>query len=458
MKKNIPTILIIIGISGDLSRRKLLPAIGQIAAVGELPDQFRIVGITRQAGITVESLLAGNGAAADIKNLAGTKAAEYLRSHLELFAMDLLEPKDYARLNIQLEAIGREMGASPQRLFYLSVPPQVSGSIIELLGQTKLASQPNTKLLLEKPFGVDLASAQELVADINRYFQPEQIYRIDHYLAKETAQNLVVFRQDNSLFKRTWNKDFIDRIEITASETISINGRAVFYEQTGALRDFVQSHLLQLSALTLMDIPPTHDLEEIPIRRLTALRQLHLPAGQSVTAAVKRGQYRGYQKEANNPGSTVETFVSLTLESDDPAWAGVPIILTTGKALAENFTGIKIFYKKDQSHEANDLIMRLQPDAGIELCLWSKQPGYDHKVDRHQLRFSFQDHYQNLPEAYEQVLFNAISSDHSLFAGSEEVLETWRILDEIQRTWEMSADDLIIYEPGANIAEILAGK
>jgi glucose-6-phosphate 1-dehydrogenase len=446
MKENRPTILVIIGISGDLSRRKLLPAISQIAAAGELPDKFRIVGITRQAGMTASQIL------------EPVSDASYLREHLELFTMDLLSPADYQRLDSRLTAIDQELGGSSQRLFYLSVPPQVSRPIIELLGETKLSARPRTKLLLEKPFGVDLASAQELVEHISRYFQEEQVYRIDHYLAKDNAQNLLVFRQDNSLFKRTWNQDFIERIEIVASEQIGISGRAVFYEQTGALRDLVQSHLLQLSALTLMDIADANHLEEVPQRRLAALRLLHLPDRKPVAAAVRRGQYQGYQAEVNNPGSTVETFVALDLESDDPAWAGVPITLVTGKALDQKFTGIKIFYKKDQSHEANDLILRLQPDSGIELCLWAKRPGYDYQVIRHPLRFSFQEHYSTLPEAYEQVLFNAINSDHTLFTSSAEVLETWRILDEVQRAWEMSSEDLRIYPAGSSITEILGDQ
>lgn len=450
MKKNIPTILIIIGISGDLSRRKLLPAIAQIAAAGETPEKFRIVGITRQADLK---------AAALTKNIKDS--ADYVRNHLEFFSMDLLAAGDYERLNRRLDAIAREWseGAQPaetQRLFYLSVPPQVSQPIIELLGRSGLAAKPRTKLLLEKPFGVDLASARELVDEVGRHFAAEQIYRIDHYLAKETAQNLIVFRQDNALFKRSWNRDFIERIEITASEEIGINGRAVFYEQTGALRDLVQSHLLQLAALALMDLPEAAGLAEVPARRLAALRQLRLLEGQAVRTAVKRGQYRGYQAEVKNPGSTVETFVSLRLESTDPKWAGVPIILTTGKALDKKFTGIQIFYKQDKGHEANSLTLRLQPEEGVELCLWAKKPGYDRQVEHHPLKFTFGEYYANLPEAYEQVLFNAINSDHSLFTTSEEILETWRILDEVQRAWEMTSADLIIYEPGSSPAEVLA--
>jgi len=442
---NQPTILVIIGISGDLSQRKLLPAIAQLSAAGALPSEYKIVGVTRRANLSVDDLL------------AKTKKAGAIKKNLEIFEMDLADVQDYLKLAKHLEAIEEKFSAPAQRLFYLAVPPQISRPVIEFLGASGLAKIKNTKLLLEKPYGVDLESAQELITYINNYFPPEQVYRIDHYLAKEMAQNIIVFRQDNSLFKRTWNKDFIERIEIIAAENIGIEGRAVFYEQTGALRDLIQSHLLQLAAITLMDLPADRDLSSVPELRLKALRKLHLPEGKAVEVSVRRGQYQGYQAEVNNNGSTVETFVSLTLESSDPKWTGVPIILTTGKALDQKFTTIKISYKKDQSHEANELVLRLQPDEGVELCLWTKRPGYDHEVNRHALKFSFQEYYANLSEAYEQVLFNALQSDHSLLASSDEVLASWEILDVIQKSWEMSADDLIIYKPGSKIEDILRG-
>jgi glucose-6-phosphate 1-dehydrogenase len=443
MKNSQPTIIIIIGISGDLSRRKLLPALAQIAAAGELPEEYKIIGVTRKTDLVLADLLV------NVKN------PETISNKIELWDMNLAEQGDYEKFALHLQELEQKFSAPAQRLFYLSVPPQISRPIIELLGLSGLASVPSTKLLLEKPFGVDLASAQELVEHIDRYFQSEQVYRIDHYLAKETAQNIIVFRQDNSLFKRTWNNEFIEKIEIIASETISIEGRAVFYEQTGALRDLVQSHLLQLAALTLMDIPDSEQFSEIPARRLEALKNLHLAADVAVTDNVKRGQYDGYQTEINNIGSTVETFVSLNLESDDPKWRGVPIILSTGKSLDQKFTGIKISYRKDKSHESNQLILRLQPDEGVELCLFAKRPGYDHQVERHPLKFVFQEYYSDLPEAYEQVLFDAINSNHALFTTSDEVLASWQILDPIQKVWRMDSDDLIIYKSGSSLDDIL---
>ena len=200
-----------------------------------------------------------------------------------------------------------------------------------------------------------------------------------------------------------------------------------------------------------MDLPDDRSLADVPGRRLEALRSLKLANETDVT----RGQYLGYQEEVNNIGSTVETFVSVKLESTDSKWEGVPIILTTGKSLDDKFIGVKISYKKDKSYEANQLVLRLQPNEGVDLCLWSKKPGYDYQVDKHPLKFAFGEHYDSFPEAYEQVLFNAINSDHSLFASGEEVLESWRIIDVIQKNWEMNADDLIIYKPGSNIYSIL---
>ncbi|MEO5949160.1 MAG: glucose-6-phosphate dehydrogenase, partial [Candidatus Saccharimonas sp.] len=260
-----PTILIIIGVTGDLSRRKLLPALEKIGASSIAPEKLRIVGITRQQQ-TVDDVLARVSSHVD-----------YVRGNLEVYSMSLVDQAEYIELKAHLDSIEQEMGGSAQRLIYLSVPPQISQPIVELLGESGIAQIPHTKLLLEKPFGVDLSSAKELIEQAKRYFDEDQLYRIDHYLAKEMTQNLVVFRQQNSLFKRTWNRDFIDSIEIVASETIGIEGRAEFYEQTGALRDLIQSHLLQLAALTLADLPTSvqdGDWKCVPTARLHALQHI----------------------------------------------------------------------------------------------------------------------------------------------------------------------------------------
>lgn len=427
-----PTILVIIGITGDLSTRKLLPAIEKIVDSGAAPRELKVIGITRREVLAEEVLSSVDG------------KIDFLRNNLEMYQMDLTSPEGYLKLKSDLEATRSSMGASTQTLFYLSIPPQISHSIITMLGEAGIADLPGTKLLLEKPFGVDLESATELVDHVRSHFTEDQVYRIDHYLAKEMTQNLVVFRESNSLIKRTWNKDFIESIEIVASESIGIEGRAEFYEQTGALRDLIQSHLLQLAALVLADFP-TIEWPSIPEQRLLALRQLKAP--QDVEADVVRSQYMGYREEVGNPVSFVETFVSVRLFSDDTRWRGVPIRLTSGKAMPEKTTEIRINYRKDRAEEANSLVLHIQPDEGVVLDIWAKQPGYERKLQKFPLSFSYQGHFDELPEAYERVFLDAMKSDHTLFTRSDEVLETWRIIDPIQKYWAMN-DSISEYAKG----------
>lgn len=438
------TIIVIFGISGDLARRYLLPAILEIGNRSMMPSQFHIVGVTRQSNISMDFLF------------KQTSDSTYLKEHMSLKQMDVSDINEYEKLDKYLEGIEKKLDFPPdsERLFYLSVPPQVSKSIIELLGTSMLSKKRKTKLLLEKPFGINLENATDLANHINRYFLPQQVYRVDHYMAKETAQNIIVFRDGNSLFKKTWNKDFIKSIEIIASEEIGIEGRANFYEQTGALRDIVQSHLIQLLALTIMELPQNGKFDEVPHLRLEALKNLIVSDPSQIGYAI-RGQYEGYKEEVNNPLSIVETFVSMKLESKDPKWTGVPMTLITGKALKNKFTEIRILYKKEKDNESNELFLRLQPEEGIQLNMWAKRPGYERSICPHNLSFKFREHYDILPEAYELVLFNAINSDHSLFTSSDEIIEAWRIIDILQKKWEKSEDNLIIYKKGSTVDEVM---
>jgi glucose-6-phosphate 1-dehydrogenase len=433
----LPTILVIIGITGDLSKRKLLPAIEQLAKARVLPELLRVVGITRQ-DMAKDSIIAAQ------------QHASYLDQRLEMFKMDLADSAEYDRLKAHLEKIEADLGTPAQKVFYLSIPPQFSRSIVERLGDAGFAKDPTTKLLLEKPFGTDLISARELVAETRQAFSEKQIYRIDHYLAKEMAQNLIIFRGSNALFRRTWNREFIERIEIVASEKIGIEGRAEFYEQTGALRDLVQSHLLQLAALVLMNVPRADALDTVPVLRYDALRQLRLSKD---TLAI-RGQYDSYEQEVNNIGSTTETYVDLTLESLDERWLGVPIRIVTGKALQEKATYIRIIYKKNESHEANELTISLQPDAAIKLQMWTKVPGYERKLEQHDLKILLEDQFPVIPEAYEQVLLDAITTHHALFASSDEVLETWRIIQPLLNIWQMDSTPLVQYQKGSAAGQV----
>lgn len=424
------TVLVIIGISGDLAQRKLLPAIREIAQMKALPEAFRIIGVSRR----------------DLK-LADVAPPDddFWEQHLELRQMDLDDTQAYHDLAAQLEGVERSLGGSVQKLFYLSVPPEAAQTVVQKLGESGLAEAPRTKLLLEKPFGTDLASAQELVNDLKKHFKEDQVYRIDHYLAKEMAQNLVVFRSANPVFSETWSSKFIASIDIVAAETIGIEGRATFYEQTGALRDLVQSHLLQLTALTLMELPKLDDWQSIPRLRYQALAAIK-PATKAV-----RAQYEGYKEEVKNPHSSVETFVSLKLESSDPRWKGVPITITTGKAVSQKFTEIRVAYRGPGNTESNVLTLRMQPDEGVTISLWVKKPGYERQLQQLPLSFQYKHHFEDkLPDAYERVFMDAMRSDHSLFTTSQEVLASWEILAPIQKAWQASADDLEIYKKGSS--------
>jgi glucose-6-phosphate 1-dehydrogenase len=429
------TILVIFGISGDLSHRYLLPALSEVINNKKLPEEFSIIGVSRR-DINLDDVLQGK--------------QECLRQFAEPLQMDLESGESYQTLKNKIEAISAAFKTKPEVIYYLSVPPAGVLPIIQHLGEAGLNSS-NAKLLLEKPFGTNLESAQKLIAETQKHFPEDQVYRIDHYLAKEMAQNIVVFLGSNTLFRHVWNNTFIEKIEIEAAEKISIEGRANFYDSNGALRDIVQSHLVQLAALTLMEpCTDVFEFSELPARRLAALRSLRL-----IDDEVVRGQYEGYKNEVNDPNSVTETFVSLNIESTDARWQGVPIKLTTGKNLKEKLTEIRVYFKKVDEAEENLLTLRIQPDEAIVIQLWVKQPGYERRLQKIPHEFTYSKHFDHLPDAYEQVLVDAIQSNHSLFASSDEVLASWEILEAVQEKWTASNDDLVIYKPGSTSEEIL---
>ena len=417
------TSIVIIGVTGDLSRRKLLPALEQIRQ--NTDHEFDIVGISRRD--------------VDLRELVGETLAPIAR----MVQMDLNDMSAYERLFADLA-----LDSNHQALVYLSVPPLAVTQIVSFLGRAGF-NDANVKLLFEKPFGVDLESAKEMVEQTRQYFSEDHMYRIDHYLAKEMAQNVVAFRTHNALFARTWNNDFIESIEIIASETIDIEGRAEFYEQTGALRDVLQGHLMQLLALTIMDTPTEISWEDLPVYRLDALR--HLKTAE--VAESSRAQYDGYQEEVQNIGSTTETFVVVTLASNDEKWHGVPLRLMTGKALAEKTTEIRVHFKPLGSAASNCLRFRIQPNEGVEIDLMTKKPGYVREFQSQALSFDYPVEAQ-LPDAYEQVLVDAIESRKSLFTSSDEILESWRVLQPLLHSWAMGDIPMGAYAKGAAIESL----
>lgn len=424
------TKLLIFGITGDLSRRKLLPALKQLYATGRY-DDMEIIGVSRRE-VDVPALLTD---AIDDTSFA---------NNVSVFTMDLAEADDYVRLREHLAIQEGE-----QLIVYLSVPPAAVSQIVDLMGEAGL-NTPNVKLLFEKPFGMDYASATEALARTERYYPEQQIYRIDHYLAKEMAQNIVAIRGRNALFSRLWSNQHIEKIEVIASETIGIEGRVQFYEQTGALRDVLQGHLMQLLALVLMEIPDDFNWQQLPARRLAALRQIQ-PAH---PAGAARAQYTGYQDEAENPGSQTETFVSVELFSNDPTWIGVPLHLITGKALNEKTTEIHIYLRKNHDAESNRVTFRIQPNEGVEMDLYVKKPGYGRDFETQTFGFTYEND-ALLPDAYERVLVDAISSHKNLFTEGDEVLTSWQILQPLLDAWAMDDAPIAQYKQGSTTSDIL---
>jgi glucose-6-phosphate 1-dehydrogenase len=425
------TKLLIFGITGDLSTRKLLPALKEIIGTGDF-DDLSIIGVSRRQ-VNIQDLLQSSLGETDLVD------------KVSIFSMDLAVAGDYVRLKDFIA-----LDDSEQLLVYLSVPPQAATDIVDFMGEAQI-NTPNVKILFEKPFGVDLQSAEDIIARTAHYYSEEQLYRIDHFLAKEMAQNIVAFRGGNALFGHIWDNNSIEKIEVVASEKIGIEGRAHFYEQTGALRDLVQGHLMQLLALTLMDTPADFNWDTLPKMRLEALKSIQ-PADPTIAI---RAQYDGYQDEVGNTSSQTETFVSLQLASTAPQWNDVPMYLITGKALSEKATEVRVHFRKFHEAQSNCLILRIQPNEGIEIDLFTKTPGYDRQFEMQKLQFAYPEH-TRLPDAYEQVIVDAIHSRKSLFTSSDEVLRSWQILQPVQTAWNMGQAPLETYPQGSAISDIVA--
>jgi len=326
--------------------------------------------------------------------------------------MDLAEAGDYAGLKDAIETYGAD-----QTLMYLSVPPGAAAQIVDLLGAAGINS-PDIHLLFEKPFGYDLDSAKDFLQRTSRYYTEEQIFRIDHYMAKEVSAEVIRLRRNAENHHHSWGNASIESVEIVASESIGIEGRANFYEQTGALRDFIQGHLMQLLSLVVMKVPAEFTDDQIPAMRLAALNSINVATAEDSI----RAQYEGYQEEAQNPGSQTETFASIQLTSGDANWEGVPLRLTSGKALNEKRSFLNVHYKDG----TNDVF-----EEGKV------------KSDNRQL------------DAYERVLLEAIAGKKAIFTSGEEVIRSWEILNYVQQAWDMNEPVLKYYKQGASADSII---
>jgi glucose-6-phosphate 1-dehydrogenase len=445
-----PSIIVIFGITGDLAQRKLLPALYHLFKDDLLDPRTVILGITRR-NVTADELLSNVELCVnEIDKICDPAVLKKIQTALRMHTMSQTEPSEYQGLLQLMNDIESERGICMNRLYYLSIPPQMFETIVRNLGEQGLNQScqhgnAGTRLLVEKPFGYDLSSARELIEKTSKYFGEEQLFRIDHYLAKDTVQNIIAFRGLDPAIEKIWNNQFVSDIAITAYEKIDIEGRAVFYEGIGAMRDFVQSHLLQLLAVSTMDLPRSSESEEVHKTRLNALKSIQPLDASNVANRTVRGQYAGYREEVQNPDSLTETYAEVRLEMTADRWKKVSMSLKTGKAMAEKRTDVCLTLQ-----DSSQLIFHIQPDNGIELRAADKTD-YLQAIELaiNSFNAAHPPSATGHPDAYERVLLDAIRGDHTLFTTSEEVIAAWKVLTNVVEVWSKSSEGLLEYQKGA---------
>lgn len=476
--RNIPEActVVIFGATGDLTHRKLIPALYNIAADGELPPGLAVVGMARREK-TDEQFRTEVGEAVR-KHSRQTVRDELWNSFagsVFYHTSDFNDAAGYKRLSERLAKIDAERGTGGNRLFYLAAAPDQFDPILRNLAAAGLNKAPEggwSRVIVEKPFGTDLASARELNRIVSDAFQERDTYRIDHFLGKETAQNILVLRFANAIFEPLWDSRYVDHVQITAAETLGVEGRAGYYEGAGALRDMVQNHLLQLLCLVGMEAPTDLGADSIRDEKVKIVRSLRRFSGSEIAANVVRGQYAAgaisgkpvpaYRTEKNvNPDSKTETFVALRLLIDNWRWADVPIYMRVGKRLPKSGTEISVhfknappvlFNKESQALDQNVLVIRIQPDEGISLRMQAKMPGTSFRIEPVKMDFHYGTSFGKAsPEAYERLLLDAMAGDATLFARRDEVEQAWEFIDTIEEAWVSSdgAPPLFEYAAGS---------
>jgi glucose-6-phosphate 1-dehydrogenase len=459
-----PCIVVIFGASGDLTKRKLLPALYHLEQAGNLPESFAVVGVARRpleqtfAEDMKEGILSGGGVEADEPKL------DAFVSRISYHPMNFEDDSGYEGLKELLAQVDEKCGTQGNRLFYLATAPDYFSDIVRWLGEhgmshpqeTPDGHKPWVRVIVEKPFGHDLESAKALNDEVNKVFSEDQIFRIDHYLGKETVQNILVFRFANGIFENVWNRNYIDHIEITAAESIGIEGRGPFYEKAGALRDVIQNHVMQLLSFVALEPPVSFEASSVRAEKLKvfrAIRPIHI-------ADTVRGQYGpgivdgkpvvGYREEDRvHPRSQTETYAALRLEIENWRWAGVPIYIRAGKRMAKRVTEITIQFKqpplllfKDtegkylEGMKSNIISMRIQPDEGIALRFEAKVPGPSMHLSPVDMDFCYSKAFGvSSANGYERLLLDAMLGDGTLFAHRDDVEATWALMTPILQYW-----------------------
>jgi glucose-6-phosphate 1-dehydrogenase len=470
------TAIVVFGATGDLAHRKLYPALASLARAEQLPEGLSVIGVARTEMDDADfeqSVHASIEKAAD-GSPTGVQALPDRGVRFRYLVGNADDDQTYAGLRQLIQhpddGASRPIGNC---LFYLSTVPQLFQPIAEGLGNAGLADEEDgfRRIVVEKPFGRDLVSARALDEHLHRWFREHQIFRIDHYLAKETVQNILALRFTNAIFEPLWNRRYVDHVQITVAERLGVEHRGTFYEQAGALRDIVQNHVMQVLALTAMEPPSSFNADAIRDEKVKLLRSVHLFDPDQLQGHVVRAQYTagevdgvavpGYRDEEGvDAHSTVETFLALRLDIDNWRWAGVPFYVRTGKRLARRVTEVVLRYKEvpflplpptaRDSIEPNDLVLRIQPDAGIEVSFAAKVPGQAFQVRTVQLNFSYAATFaEPAPEAYERVIHDALVGDATLFIRSDEVEQSWRIVQPLIDGFDRVAVPLAHYPAGS---------
>lgn len=435
-----PQAAVVFGASGDLTRRKLLPAFWHLFLEGLLPQGFAIVGYARTEMTDGEF---ADGARDAIRRFAqADPSGEQWEDFARLLAYvpgDFDSERAMEDLRGRLDLLDRARGTSGGRFFYCATPPAAYPQIVARIGESRM--HPDARIVIEKPFGRDLQSARDLNGEIHGVFDESQVFRIDHYLGKETVQNILAFRFANGMFEPIWNRRYVDSVQVTVAEQIGIEGRGAFYEQTGTLRDMVSTHLFQVLTFVAMEPPVSFQPDRLRDEKVKVLRGMNL----CDPSHVVRGQYEGYRGEPDVAGdSETETFVAMELEVDSWRWAGVPFFLRTGKMLNRKLTEVSMSFRDvpyNVFHEADvglpkrdHLSFRIQPDEGISLDFNVKRPGEGMALDRAELDFDYGTRYSApLIDAYELLLLEAMKGDHTLFTREDEVERAWEILEPVLR-------------------------
>ncbi|MFC7216580.1 glucose-6-phosphate dehydrogenase [Streptomyces polyrhachis] len=457
-----PSGLVIFGVTGDLSRKKLMPAVYDLANRGLLPPGFSLVGFARREWEDQDFAQVVHDA---VKQYARTPFREEVWQQLsEGFRFvqgDFDDDAAFGNLRETMESLDKERGTGGNFAFYLSVPPKFFPTVLEQLKEHGLSDSHGhgwRRAVIEKPFGHDLESARELNKLVHEVFEPNEVFRIDHYLGKETVQNILALRFGNTIFEPLWNRSYVDHVQITMAEDIGIGGRAGYYDGIGAARDVIQNHLLQLLALTAMEEPTSFHPKALVAEKLKVLNAVRLP--DDLGEHTVRGQYAagwqggelvpGYlEEEGIDPESVTDTYAALKLEINTRRWAGVPFYLRTGKRLGRRVTEIAVVFQKPphspfdametQELGANALVIRVQPDEGVTIRFGSKVPGTSMEIRDVTMDFAYGESFtESSPEAYERLILDVLLGDANLFPRHQEVERSWEILDPVEEFWASS--------------------